>query len=56
VAAEYAWIRLHLPGSHPAGQSLREHDGKPYDVIHLKLANGESRDVFFDISSFFGKL
>ena len=56
VAAEYAWIRAHLPGSRPAGQAVLNHAGKMYDLIHVKLPNGSMRDVYFDITGFFGKM
>lgn len=56
VAAEYAWIKAHLPGGRPAGQGLLTHEGKPYDVIHVQLPDGSKRDVYFDISGFFGKM
>jgi len=55
VAAEYAWIRKNLPGARSMGQSLSGHAGKPYDVIHIKLPDGKLRDVYFEISSYFGR-
>jgi hypothetical protein len=55
VKAEYAWIREHIPGAKPAGQSLQGHGGKMFDLIHLKLRDGSMRDVYFDITGFFGK-
>jgi len=54
VKAEYVWIRANLPGFRPAGQSLQFHEGKKYDVIHVGSASGGKRDVYFDISEFFG--
>jgi hypothetical protein len=32
-----------------------EIDGKPYDVHTLQNAEGEEREVFFNISRFYGK-
>jgi hypothetical protein len=55
VKAEYVWIRANLPGFRPGGQSLQSHNGKYYDIIHVGSASGEKRDVYFDISEFFGK-
>jgi hypothetical protein len=55
VRAEHAWIHEHIPGGRPAGQALVEHDGRPYDLIHVKLQDGSVRNVFFDIASFFGR-
>jgi len=36
-------------------QSLQEHNNKSFDVIEIKLKNGEVKEVFFDITNFFGK-
>jgi hypothetical protein len=55
VAAEYSWIQSNIPGAKPKLQSLQSHGGKPYDVIQVELGNGESRNVYFDISNYFGK-
>jgi hypothetical protein len=55
VAAEYAWIRAHIPGCIPAGQALLDHDGVPYDLLQVRMPDGSVRDVYFDIASFFGK-
>ena len=56
VDAEYAWIDANLPRFRHGGQSLIEQNGKPFDVIHVASANGEERDVYFDISEYFGKM
>jgi hypothetical protein len=55
VAAEYQWIRQHYPGSKNGGQALTYDKGKPYDVLTITTAGGEKKDVYFDISRFFGK-
>ncbi|MBV9737401.1 MAG: hypothetical protein JO177_04450 [Candidatus Eremiobacteraeota bacterium] len=60
VASEYAWL-----ASHPctggtwrvATQSLVFHDKKPYDVLSVICSSGaQKRDVYFDISAYFGKM
>ena len=56
VKAEYAWIGQHIPGGKPAGQSLLPHGRKICDLIHVKLPDETIRDVYFDITAFFGKL
>jgi hypothetical protein len=55
VDAEYAWLKSHYPGYRLIKQSLVTHEGKPYDVMNIKTAGGEKKDVYFDISAFFGK-
>jgi putative sensory transduction regulator len=36
-------------------QSLQTHNGKPFDVLSVKLSSGQARTFYFDISRFFGK-
>jgi len=55
IDAEYAWIRAQYPGSKVNGQSLNNYHSKPYDVIHITTSDGTAKDVYFDISNFFGK-
>ena len=54
-AAEYAWLRKNYPGYHTKMQSLVYHDKKPFDILHVVLANGTEKDFYFDIGNFFGK-
>ncbi len=55
VDAEYAWLRKYYPGYKFNGQSLNSHEKKSYDIISIVTADGEKKDVYFDISNFFGK-
>ncbi|HEY6161972.1 MAG TPA: hypothetical protein VI112_12135 [Bacteroidia bacterium] len=54
VAAEYKWLRDHYPNYKMRSQSLSYHDGKPFDVLHIKVKR-KKKNVYFDISNFFGK-
>lgn len=36
-------------------QELVQHDGKLYSIIHLEMPDGKLRDVYFDITGYFGK-
>ena len=54
IAAEYQWLRDHLPGYVPDLQTLTHIDGKPFDVLNVRSANGETRTIYFDISRFYG--
>lgn len=36
-------------------QRLIKENGSTYDLIKIKLSNGEIREIYFDISAFFGK-
>lgn len=56
VADEYAWLRNHYPGYTFEKQSLVfSKDGHPYDVLDIKTSDGQKKEVYFDISKFFGK-
>lgn len=55
VRAEYEWIRDHMPGWKPVAQHLLNEDGRVYDMIEVSRG-GETREVWFDITKWFGKL
>ena len=54
VDAEYAWIKDNLPGAKIKSQGLAM-GPRVYDRFEIALPSGETRTVYFDISSFFGK-
>lgn len=56
IAAENRWIQENLPGCRKTGQILRQENGGIYDQIRLRCADGQTRNVFFDIRHFFGKI
>ena len=55
IAAERRWIQHNYPGAKVKSQSLLM-TPRPMDQIEIELPSGESRDLYFDISSFFGKM
>jgi len=55
VRAEYAWLEKNYPGYKFIMQSLLEHNRKPYDDIQIRTVEGVEKDIYFDISKFFGK-
>jgi hypothetical protein len=55
IESEYKWIRTQYPGSQVVSQSLSFKDEKPFDILTVKLAEGSEKQVYFDISKFFGK-
>lgn len=53
-AAEAEWIRINLPGA--SIESRGRVTGPPhYDVVTVRLATGERRDIHFDATAFLGK-
>jgi predicted RNA-binding protein associated with RNAse of E/G family len=55
VNAEYQWLNKNYPGYKMKGQSLNFHNDKPYDILHIVTADGLEKDIYFDISGFYGK-
>lgn len=55
ISEEYEYIREQYPGCRMMMQSLMFEDGVPYDILHIKTAEGEEIDIYFNISNFFGK-
>lgn len=56
VKAESEWIRANLPGYKKISQGLLHKSNHAYDLIEVQLPNGIKQEVYFDITSFFGKL
>jgi hypothetical protein len=55
INAEYAWINNNYTGYSINGQALKNYDGKHYDVFNITLADGSKKDIYFDISNYYGK-
>jgi hypothetical protein len=55
ISAEYSWLSLYYPGYKTIRQSLTYNNKTPYDVIEIVTADGSKKEVYFDISHFFGK-
>lgn len=53
LARELAWLEREYPGARVVNQSLTDCDGMPADRV-VFAANGRTRVVLFDASSFFG--
>jgi hypothetical protein len=55
VRAERWWVYAKNPGSRIASQSVSEKDGKALETIRILTPEGGSREICFDITSFFGR-
>lgn len=55
IAEEYEYIKENCDNCELLGQALIQHNGKPYDELVVKKADGKEVSYYFDISSFFGK-
>lgn len=49
--AEYTYIEQRYPGYQRGRQSLKEHNGRSYDVLDFTMADGVSNTIYFDITS-----
>jgi hypothetical protein len=56
IAAERQWFEARYPGCEKVGQLLTHHGDKVYDVITIITADGVEKNIYFDITAFYGKL
>ena len=56
IAAENAWLAEHLPQYRKTGQALLQDKAGIYDKITLQSPSGDTREVYFEISDFFGSI
>jgi len=56
VQAEHIYTSKRYPGWKWRMQSLMDVGDKHYDIIELVGRNGETKTIYFDISSWFGKM
>ena len=55
IGEERVWVDRNYPGAKIESQSLLL-GPPPMDLIEIQLPTGESRRIYFDISSFFGEM
>ena len=55
IAAENRWIAQNMPDYHKIGQALIQDQNGIYDRISVVGPHGERKEVFFEISEFFGR-
>ena len=55
IAAENRWIAQNMPDYHKIGQALIQGQNGIYDRISVVGPHGERKEVFFEISEFFGR-
>ncbi len=54
IRAEDRWIEANMSGYQKVGQKLIQNDQGTFDIITVQNDQGEVREVYFDISKFFG--
>ena len=55
ITAENRWLAQNMTGYHKDGQALIQGQNGIYDRISVVGPNGERKEVFFEISEFFGR-
>ena len=55
IKAEYAWVKEKYPDSKVVKQALIHKGKKSYDMLTVQKADGGTEEVYFDITSFYGK-
>ena len=56
VSSEYVWPAKHYPGYKMRSQELIFYKNKPFDLLVFDMPDGSKHKIYFNISSFFGKL
>jgi hypothetical protein len=54
IHAEYVWISEHYTNYKIVRQSLSTWNKKPFDVITIELGDSSKKDIYFDISRYYG--
>lgn len=52
---EYEWIKAHYSNYKVKLQALTFQGKRPYDIITIQLADGTTKDIYFDIANYYGK-
>ena len=55
IKHEYEWIRNNYADSQLQAQMLTKHGRKHFDVLTIVMPTGEKKNIYFDISGFYGK-
>jgi hypothetical protein len=55
IASEYDWIRKNRPGWTATTQALVVEGERAFDILTISKG-GETQDIWFDITNFFGVL
>jgi hypothetical protein len=55
VEEEYKWLAINYPGYSMIRKTHTSRGGKHYDLVKIRTKNGQLKEIYFDITSFFGK-
>lgn len=54
VPMESRWLKIKYPGYKKIKQGITQHGGKIYDRINITTVDGEEKQVYFEMTSWFG--
>ena len=55
VNAEYMWIAFQRPNKDVVLQSLVFEGGRAYDILEVAGRDGNTEEIYFDITAFYGR-
>jgi ABC-type glycerol-3-phosphate transport system substrate-binding protein len=55
VEEEYKWLSQNYPGYATIRKSRASRAKKHYDIITIRTKEGQEKDIYFDITNFYGK-
>jgi hypothetical protein len=55
VEEEYKWLAINYPGYSMIRKTQTSRAAKHYDLVKIRTKDGQQKDIYFDITSFFGK-
>jgi len=56
VTVEYKWLKQNYSGYSILDEKISFFDNKPFDIFTIKTREGEEKNIYFNISAFFGSL
>jgi tetratricopeptide (TPR) repeat protein len=54
VPMESRWLKIKYPSYKKDEQGIAFHDGKIYDRIHITTSSGEEKQIYFEMTSWYG--
>jgi hypothetical protein len=55
VEEEFKWLAINYPGYSMIRKTQISRAAKHYDLVKIRTKDGQQKNIYFDITSFFGK-
>jgi predicted Zn-dependent protease len=56
IHVEYDWLKQHYPGYKMVKQVMTVHNKRHYDVMYIITADNQQKQIYFNITNFYGKI